>query len=125
LPHTSLASANALPTNSSCNPTSLGHPLQDVDDQLLQLNRSCARSPALLTLEWRERLADVRRQPRAFVHFLTDAGLHPRLRAERAELVAELRALAALAPAASEARPAMADSWRRAFFSAPSPGSTF
>jgi 1-acyl-sn-glycerol-3-phosphate acyltransferase len=59
---------------------------------------------ALLALEWRERIADVRRQARAFVHFLTDAGLHPRLRAERAALVAELRALAELVPPASAAR---------------------
>jgi len=54
---------------------------------------------ALLTLEWRERIADFRRQARAFVRFLTDAGLHPRLRAERAALVADIRALAELVPA--------------------------
>ena len=44
-------------------------------------------------------MADFRRQARAFVRFLTDAGLHSRLRAERAALVTELRTLAQLVPA--------------------------
>jgi len=59
----------------------------------------------VLALAWRERVADVRRQARAFLHFLSDPELHPRLHAERAALVAELRALAALVPPVDAIRP--------------------
>jgi hypothetical protein len=60
---------------------------------------------AFLALAWRERLHDLARQARAFVHFLTDPDLHARLRQERAALVEELRALAERVPAPPRVRP--------------------
>jgi glycerol-3-phosphate O-acyltransferase/dihydroxyacetone phosphate acyltransferase len=59
---------------------------------------------ALLALAWRERFAEFARQARAFLRFLTDPDLHPRLRDERAALVAELRALAERVPSAPPVR---------------------
>lgn len=58
----------------------------------------------VLALAWHERLGEFARQARAFLRFLTDRDLHPRLREERAALVAELRTLAERVPAAPPAR---------------------
>jgi GAF domain-containing protein len=52
----------------------------------------------LLALAWRDRLARVRRQARAFVRFLGDRGLHRWLLDERRALVEDLGALARLVP---------------------------
>jgi hypothetical protein len=59
---------------------------------------------AVLALAWRERFGEFARQARAFLRFLTDPDLHPRLRDERAALVAELRALAERVPSAPPVR---------------------
>jgi hypothetical protein len=52
----------------------------------------------LLALAWRDRLARVRRQARAFARFLADRGLHQWLLDERRALVDDLSALARLVP---------------------------
>src|SRR5207253_5859938 len=54
---------------------------------------------ALIALAWRERLARVARQARAFGRFVLDRRLHADLIAERRALVSEARALAELAGA--------------------------
>lgn len=59
---------------------------------------------AVLAVAWHERLGDLALQARAFVRFVGDRDLHPRLREERAGLVNELRALAERVPPAA-ARP--------------------